>query len=45
MKGAAVDALEMVKEHTRSVLPSWIDTWRLPREYDCKFGLDPQNPF
>jgi hypothetical protein len=24
MKGAAVDALEMVKEHTRSVLPSWI---------------------
>ena len=32
MKGAVVDALEMVKEHARSVHPSWIVIRRLPRK-------------
>jgi hypothetical protein len=43
MKGAVVNALEMVKEHARNVLPSWIVIRRLPRKYDWKVSLDHQH--
>ncbi len=41
MKGAVVNALEMVEEHTRNVLPSWIVIRRLPCKHDWKVTLDP----
>jgi hypothetical protein len=41
MKGAVINALEMVKEQARNVLLSWIVIRRLPRKYDWKVSLDP----
>jgi len=40
-KLAVVNALEMVKEHARNVLPSWIVIQCLPCKYDWKVSLDP----